>query len=245
MVNNTGIRSLISAYDALGLPERKSISEIPPDISIESILQKITNPGIAARLGASERTIEAIHHLELTANLLDAYSETGDRRFLMAADREYAHVLNILPDPVRLTVQLRSAAALSYFHYERDVINRIKKGEFFLIEETIEYLFRRGSDAPIYAAVLSADGIFDRTLTAGFRLRQALWDLEDDTRDLQQDMLTIGANVLLMSTMNGNKSLGTIADSLYAQAHILSLPEPMITAIDMQYQKTAAALENL
>ena len=88
-----------------------------------------------------------------------------------------------------------------------------------------------------------SDGIHAPGITSGFRVRQALWDLEDDIRDVQQDRNTIGANVLLMSTIKGNDGLKTLADSLYEQALVLPIPKPLVDAIKEQYQKTLVALE--
>ena len=237
-----GIRSLVAAYDALGLPEQRLQDAIPPDVTLDDILAKITNPGIAADLGASETTFQAIHHMELIANLLDAYSETGERTFLHSADAEYQKCLRLLPPEIRALVQLRGAAALSYFQYEQDVALRIQNGERFLEQEVVEYLLRRGSDSPLYTAILLVDNISGPALTAGFRLRQALWDLADDIRDVEQDRRTIGANVLLMSTVAGTTGLRTLADSLYEQGRELPLPMPLQRAIGRQYERTIAAL---
>jgi len=235
-----GMHSLIQAYDALGLPAIPLVT--PPDVSLEAILGKITNPGIATALGASQATVAAIHRAELTANLLDAYSETGDRAFLVSADAEYRTLLGLLPPDVSALVQSRGAAALPYFLHEQDVAGRISRGEFFLEEEVAAHLLWRGSDAPIYSAILLADGIMGPGHTAGFRLRQGLSDLVDDIRDLEQDMRGIGVNLLLMSTVGTEPGLRNLAMNLYNQARLLPLPTPLLRAIEREYEQAIALL---
>lgn len=232
--------SLVAYFDAMGAI-RTDFSPVP-DASMDKILPKITNPEIARKMGASPIVVQTIHTIELTANLLDSFSETGERSFLVQADDIYRKMLIELSLPIRETVQLRSAAALSYFYYEADVARRVRNGEQFLEEEAIEYLLRRGADAPIYAGILAIDGITDLGLTAGFRARQALWDLEDDVRDLEQDRESIGANVLLLSTKGKKRNLLRLADSLFRQSRRIDIPTPLSDAIEDQHEKTVMAL---
>ena len=239
------MESLIKALDALGFPEPRRVEQLPADAEIEQILAKITNPGIAVYLGATEHTVGMIHHAELAANFLDCYAETGHWQFLEAAEHEYHLVLNGLKEEARTTFKLRASAAITYFHLERDFAERIRKGDLFLKEEVIRYLVSQGSDAPIYVAILSNDGIRIPGSTAGFQGRQTLVDLEDSVRDLAQDMNTVGANVLMMSTVANKNALGEIADSLALQCLRLPLPKPLLMAVEKQYEKTISALSYL
>lgn len=212
------MESLIKALDGLGFPEPKRTGQLPPDTSMDEILAKITNPHIAIALGASEETVRIIRDTELGANFLDCYAETGQRRFLNAAERKYQMVLRSLNLEARHALKLRASAAITYFHLEMDYAERIRRMDLFLREEVIRYLLSQGSDAPIYAVLLLNDGITIPGLTAGFQARQSLWDLEDSVRDLYQDMKTVGANVLSMSTVSNRRGLREIADALLCSA---------------------------
>ncbi|OGK38868.1 hypothetical protein A3F34_00465 [Candidatus Roizmanbacteria bacterium RIFCSPHIGHO2_12_FULL_44_10] len=234
--------SLFEVFKSLGLILAKPVDRVPRDIDIDTILAlKLTNPQIAKSLGASDVTVEIVRAVELTANILDSYSESGDVGYLQEADRMYTETLLKLSSSVRKEVILRSAAALTYFHHEAAVALRIKRGEQFLQEEVVEYLLRRGSDSLIYEGLLKRDGIWSPGLAAGFRVRQALWDLEDDVRDLEEDKRTIGANVLLLFT-NSTYDIGNLASSLLNQARQLEIPNPLLEAIEDQYELTSSAL---
>ena len=233
--------SLARVFDAFGLIKKPNGIKVE-DTSEEAIVQKITNPKIAEAMGASPRTIALIGQTELTANLLDSFSETGERQFLLKADETFQRAVGALPEGVRELVLNLSKAAMTYFYFEAAVARRIKNGEQFLNEEAIEYLLRRGADSTIYAAILQTDGITSPGLIAGFRARQALWDLEDDVRDLEQDRLSIGANVLLLSTNGNKRTLRGFADELLQQSRDLLIPHPLGRAIEEQYEKTIAAL---
>jgi len=232
--------SLTRIFDSFGLV-REQVTK-PQDTSEEALAGKITNPKIAEAMGASPRTIALIGQTELTANLLDSFSETGERQFLLKADETFQLAVGVLPEGVRELVLNLSKAAMTYFYFEAAVAGRIRNGEQFLNEEAIEYLLRRGADSTIYAAILQTDGITSPGLTAGFRARQALWDLEDDVRDLEQDRLSIGANVLLLSTGGSRRTLRNFAGQLLHQSRRLDLPMPLRGAIEEQYEKTIAVL---
>ena len=133
-------------------------------------------------------------------------------------------------------------AAVTYFHFERKVAHRIKQGDQFLREEASEYLLRRGEDSTIYAAILLSEGIQHPGLISGFRIRQALWDLEDDVKDLAQDRDSIGANVLLLSTRGNRRVVKGFADSIVLQSRGMEMPQPLHLAIEEQYEKTKAAI---
>lgn len=234
--------SLFEVFKSLGLMAEVPSDKVPSDIDIETILaQKLTNPQIAKSLGASDTTVDIVRAVELTANILDSYSESRDVGYLQEADRIYTGTLIKLPSNVRSEVILRSAAALTYFHHEAAVALRIARGEQFLHEEIVEYLLRRGSDSLIYEALLKREGIWSPGLAAGFRVRQALWDLEDDVRDLEEDNRTVGANVLLLST-TGVYDIRSLAYSLINQSRKLDMPGPLLGAIEEQFELTMVAI---
>ena len=133
-------------------------------------------------------------------------------------------------------------SAITYFYFEKDIARRIKRKDQFLREEAAEYLLRRGEDSTIYEALLEADGIRSRGLTSGFRIRQALWDLQDDVEDLEQDRLTIGANVLFLSGGTNRRIFVELADSLLRQARVFDMPITLKMAIEEQHQKTRGSL---
>lgn len=236
------IISFLEIYSLLGLVPNGIVSYAPKDTSWEAISMKISNPQIAKNLGASPQTILAIKNIELTANPLDSFSETGKKGFLEIADNIFNQTLLALPKQTQEIVLTRSMAAMTYFYFERDVAKRIKRKDQFLKEEATEYLLRRGADSTIYEALLETDGIRSPGLTSGFRIRQALWDLRDDVEDLEQDRRTIGANVLLLTTGTTKKVLGELARSLLEQAKEFSMPNPLKMAIEEQYQKTIDSL---
>ncbi len=236
------VLSLVQVYDALGLIQERQSGYVPTDTSLERVIPKITNPQIAKDLGASPQTIAAINNVELTANLLDSFSETGQRHFLQQADSIFNQAVIALPPSIQEVVLLRSIAAMNYFYFERDVAKRIKRKDQFLLEEAAEYLLRRGADSAIYEALLEVDGIRSPGLTSGFRVRQALWDLEDDVEDLEQDRLSIGANVLLLSGGENRQVLRRLAESLLRQARLFDIPTALKKAIEKQYQKTRDSL---
>lgn len=236
------IVSFLEIYSSLGLVPNGRINYEPKDVSLEAVFAKITNPQIAGKLGASPKTVAAIRGIEFAANLLDSFSETGQRHFLEKADDVYNQTLITLPKPIQEIVLIRSMSTMNYFYFERDVARRIKRGDQFLKEEAAEYLLRRGADSTIYEALLEADGIRSRGLTSGFRIRQALWDLRDDVEDLEQDRLTIGANVLLLSGGTNQRIFVELAESLLRQARAFDMPIALKMAIEEQYQKTRDSL---
>lgn len=234
--------SLRRIYDAFGLIRQEAPSYLPPDTSIEEIMKKVTNPKIAVELGATPTTIAAINGIEVAANLVDSWSETGIVGYIDQADIVFDQAVSPLPAEVAETVRRCTIAAMTYFYYEAYVAQRIKRGEQFTIYEAIHYLLSRGADSIIYREILRADGIEHPGLTAAFRVRQALWDLEDDTRDLEQDRLSTGANILLMSTKGNKRSIRQIAHTLWTQSRDLNVPITMKTAINEQYESTVFAL---
>lgn len=235
--------SLVKVFDAFGLVKANTpIESWPDDTSIEAIQKKITNPQIARAMGASERTVSIVYGAELTANLLDSFSKTGERNFLTQADYVFQEMLTLIPSADRDLVLNLSRGAMTYFYFEAAVAQRIKSGDQFLDEEAIEYLLRRGADSTIYAAILQADGIVSPGMIAGFRARQALWDLRDDTEDLEQDRMTIGANVLLLSTRGNRRNLRRFAHHLLEQCRTLDIPMPLQKVIEQEYEITIAAL---
>lgn len=236
------ILSLVRVYDAFGLIREKPLGHVPKDTSYEAILQKITNDKIAEVLGASPPTVAAIRGIEIAANLLDSFSESGEKHFLEEADRIYNQTVIVLPKPVQEMVRLRSISAMNYFYFERDVARRIERQDQFLKEEVAEYLLKRGADSIIYEALLETDGIRSRGLTSGFRVRQALWDMRDDVEDLEQDLLTIGANVLLLAGLTSKGALIELAESLVTQARQFDIPVALKMATEEQYQKTKDSL---
>lgn len=233
--------SLQRVYDAFGLI-RESPKIIPPDISLDAITQKITNPKIAQAMGASPEIVSVIHQAELTANLLDSFSESGERSFLELADQTFQLTVDSLPPQTRELVLDLTKAAMTWFYFESAVATRIKSGDQFLSEEAIEYLLRRGADSAIYAALLQANNISSLGMIAGFRARQALWDLRDDVKDLEQDRESTGANVLLLSTQGDRRTLKRFAVQLLNQGRKIDAPTPLKSAIEEEYELTAAAL---
>lgn len=235
--------SLEKVFDAFGLIKGDiPVDSWPDDTSLEAIKGKITNPAIAQAMGASPQTVDIVYGTELAANLLDSFSETGQRHFLTQADEAFQIAMALLPDNGRKLVLNLSRGAMTYFYFEAAVAQRIKARDQFLNEEAIEYLLRRGADSTIYAAILQADGIASPGMIAGFRARQALWDLRDDTEDLEQDKRTIGANVLLLSTRGNRRTLRGFASSLLQQGRTLDIPTPLKTAIEKEYETTISAL---
>lgn len=233
--------SLVKVYDAFGLIRERS-GVVPIDTSVESIAPKITNPRIAEAMGASPHSVAVIYLVELTANLLDSFSETGQRRFLFEADGAFQRAVRSIPkEGLRLFLDL-TKSAMTYFNFEAAVAQRVKNGDRFLNEEAVEYLLRRGADSALYAAILRADGILSPGLIAGFRARQALWDLQDDFEDLELDRQSTGANVLLLSTQGDRKTLRGFANQLVIQSQALSIPVPLKKAIEEQYEKTMSTL---
>lgn len=240
MRNNTF--SIVQVFFALGLLKEKPRERIPNDISLEAIQVKITNPTIAKQLGASPKAVSAIGGIEVAANLLDSYSESGQIDFLYSADAVYQSAIENLPETVREEVLDQSKSAITYFFFEQAVARRIARGDSFLNQEALEYLLRRGQDSTIYASVLGMDKILHPGIVAGFRARQALWDLADDFIDLEEDKRTIGANVLLLSTRGKRKILTSFANSLLKQAMSISMPQPLLQAVEEQYVITRSLL---
>lgn len=228
-----GLTNLIQGFQVIGLTPPKKVAT---DISFGDIELKITNPGIARSLGA-EVSLPLIEQAEWCANLLDSFSESGDWGFIYEAQRRYSQLLLSLNPEVREMIVTAVASAFNYFSFEQVTAMRIKAGHCFIYEEAAEYLLRRGSDSVIYAILLQElDHLDHAGLVTGFRIRQALWDLADDLRDLEQDRLTIGANILLLSDL-GKASLRKLAVSFHKQAAVI-LPEnsPLLTAIEAEYQ---------
>lgn len=237
--------SLRKIYDAFGLIRQEAPSYLSPDTSIEEIMKKVTNPKIAAELGATPTTIAAINGIEVAANLVDSWSETGIVAYIDQADIVFDQAISPLPAEVAETVRKCTKAAMTYFYYEAYVAQRIKRGEQFTLYEAVHYLLSRGADSTIYREVLRADGIEHSGLTAAFRIRQGLWDLEDDVRDLEQDRMSTGANVLLMSTRGKRRNVQQLARTLWTQSRSLDIPIPMRQAISEQYENTMSSLRDI
>lgn len=234
--------SLQRVYDSFGLIGDGAPKVKPQDASVEAIAQKITNPRIAQAMGASPDAVALVHQTEFTANLLDSFSETGERSFLTQADEVFQGVISSLTPETRSLVLDLTRSAMTWFYFETAVATRIQRKEQFLNEEAIEYLLRRGADSAIYAALLQNDNISSLGLIAGFRARQALWDLRDDVEDLEQDRNSIGANVLLLSTRGSRKTLQRFAGQLLNQGRKLDVPIPLKSAIEEEYALTIASL---
>lgn len=94
----------------------------------------------------------------------------------------------------------------------------------------------------VYDALLGIDGIWTPGQTAGFRVRQALWDLADDVEDIEQDRKSIGANVLLLSTRGKKTNLRRLAHSLLVQALHMDMQVVLKKAIEKQYEETLVSL---
>lgn len=237
--------SLRRIYDALGLIRQDAPNYLPPDTTIEEIMRKVTNPKVALDLGASPTTVAVIKGVEVAANLVDSWSETGIVGYIDQADVVFAQAISPLPEDVAETVQRCTKAAMTYFYFEAYVAQRIIRGEQFTLYEAAHYLLARGADSVIYREVLRADGIDYPGLTAAFRTRQALWDLEDDAKDLEQDRMSTGANVLLMSTGGKRRNVQQLARALWTQSRSLDIPIPMRQVISEQYENTISSLSHI
>ena len=121
--------SFVNIFGSLGLLKPENTAIFPKDTSIEAIAAKITNPTIARELGVSPATVAAVNGVEIAANLLDSYSETGDPHFIMLAEESYNDALAGLSPKHRQIVVVSSMAAITYFHYERKIAERIKRGD--------------------------------------------------------------------------------------------------------------------
>ncbi len=234
--------SLRRIYNALGLIKQEESNYLPPDTSVESIMAKVINPKIALDLGATPVTVAAIKGVAVAACLVDFWSETGVVDYIDQADIVYAQALAVLPEEVAETVRRCSKAAMTYFYFEEYVGQRIRRKEQFTMYEAVHYLLSRGADSIVYREILRTDGIDYPGLTAAFRIRQALWDLEDDVRDLEQDRMSTGANVVLMSTRGNRRDIRQLAHALWTQSRNLSIPMPMRKAITQQYESTVSVL---
>lgn len=228
-----GVDSLKDAYYALGLPSRK-VSAIPDEtINIE---QKVTNPRILQSLGVDDLLVEACYNVELAANLLDSFAETGHESFLNLADKRYQSFLSMLPKNMRELMKLITASALSYFHLEQYFSKRIKREDQITLDEVIHYHLSRGADSQVYAEIAKSK-IPSKGLISGFRYRQALWDLADEIEDLSHDVRKLGVNILLMANLDDRGRLNDFADSLFIQSKELDIPPPLFLAIEKEYQK--------
>lgn len=237
--------SLRRIYDALGLIRQDAPNYLPPDTAIEEIMRKVTNPKIALDLGASPTTVAAIKGVEVAANLVDSWSETGLVGYIDQADVVFAQAISPLPENVAETVRRCTKAAMTYFYFEAYIGQRIKRKEQFTPYEAVHYLLSRGGDSILYREILKNDGIDYPGLTAAFRVRQALWDLEDDAKDLEQDRMSTGANVLLMSTGGKKRNTQQLARSLWTQSRNLDIPMSIRQAISAQYESTISSLSHI
>ena len=113
--NSTPQLSLVKVFNAFGLikPETPD-GLLPTDTSVEEIKKKITNPAIVRAMGASEQTVNIVYRTEFAANLLDSFSETGQRYFLDQADEVFQGAMILLPrDGRKLVLNLSRGASLS------------------------------------------------------------------------------------------------------------------------------------
>ena len=232
-----GVNSLVEAYHALGLPERK-VKTIPYEATREGIEEKITNPKILQNQGLDEILLKACYHVEFAANLLDSFAETGRESFLVEADEEYEKFLNLIPKDSRDRMKLIAASALSYFQIEQYFAERIKRGDNISKSEAEFYHLSRGNDAWIYGEILNlANSKKYPGTVSGIRIRQALWDLVDEVKDLDQDKRTLGVNLLLMGGFNSRKNLSEFASRLYKQSEELDISHSLQEAIKKEYER--------
>ena len=151
---NKGVESLVRAYYALGLPKKAEIEV--EDVNPCAISRKISNPDILRAIGVDNSLVDACNDAEMSANLLDAFSETGSMGFLYFADYKYQHFLAALPLGLRGRIKIITASALSYFHIEQYFSERIKRKDQITLNEAITYHMARGADAQIYAELARA-----------------------------------------------------------------------------------------
>ena len=238
----TGVESLFDAYHALGLPSRV-VSTIPFEATRKGIEQKITNPQILQELGIKDDLVEACYHVEIAANLLDSFSETGHEKFLIEADTEYHTFLSLIPRNNRDIMKLITASALSYFHTEQYFAKRIKRGDQITELEAEFYHAERGNDALVYAEIINIENVGRyRGIVSGHRMRQSLWDLGDEILDLDQDKKTLGVNILLMANLDDKKKLRVFANRIYHQTRVLEIPKPLRKAIRTEYERTMSII---
>lgn len=235
----TGLVDLIAAFQSLGL---KPPPHASPDISLNQIQGKLTNAALAKQLGG-QRALVLIDQVEQCANLLDSFSESGAWGYVIRAQHLYHEMLSSLQPQPKGEIATIAAAIFNYFSFEQMVLARMRHGDRFTIEELMEYMLRRSSDAIMYASLLRlCDDINHPCLITGFRVRQALWDLSDDLEDLEQDRLTIGANLLLL-TPSPKRKLRQLATSLRNSSLPLLKTLPLLQlAIDEQYHRICVAL---
>lgn len=233
--------SLVGIYEALGFPPEVSRTLWPTDVSPEQIAAKVIHPELAIQLGG-ERSVPLLSLASYCANLLDAFFETGSREFLIQADHYWRQLVGATPSTHAGTLLNRARSACTFFYYERDLSQRIARGERLLQEEVPTYFLRRGSDAPLYAALLEVDGIRGPAITTAFQAFQGLWDLADDIRDLDQDRKGLGVNVLLLGFGEKPALFKTLADSLAEQGTRADVPRPLRLAVEQQYARTSELL---
>lgn len=189
---------------------------------------KVTHDKLAVALGA-ELVVPQVTKAALTAICIDSYYETGQQQFLAQADRHWRQLLKSLSPSQAEEVSLHGAAATSYFYHEIAMRRRIDRGDRFAYQELVDHLMRRGSDATIYASLLSMAGLKNRSLVAGFRILQALRDFENDLQDLEHDRRSVGANLLLCTVAGQRRWQKQLADELMQSATRLrrGFPRPL------------------
>ena len=235
------VRSLIEAYNSLGLTERIR-KPAPDDASPEAIRAKVTNHIILQNLGVTDRLVEASYNAELAANYADCYAEYGQTQFLIDADKAYRKFLSLIPKESKPLIMNIVGSAIGYFLLEKYFSERVKRNDEFSILEAMHYHLSRGADSQVYAEIAKIENKDSAGMIAGFRHRQALWDLSDEILDLEADKKRLGVNILLMAHLDDKVRLREFAGMLYTPTNVLSIPRSLREHIQSEYDKTVSII---
>lgn len=215
-----GVLCISTAIKSLGEVDRTEIGR--PATDTDDVRKKLSHfTNLANKLGIVAG-MRPLCHVAMVAIRLDDYFETGERSYLEEADREWGDALARLPIGIAREIANMGAAAIGYFYHEKEVRRRIERKDYFLYEEVVEHLLRRGGDAAMYARIASLDGLDSAITVAGFRARQALRDMLNDLRDLEHDRRSVGANLLMLTVAGRRRWLRQIADGLFRGLQRLS-----------------------
>lgn len=141
------------------------------------------------------------------ACLLDFYYETNNSCFYKEAKKQKKALYSTLDKKIKADLNRIEKRILPYFDYEKEIKEKLRKGESFSDKEIKKYILSKSSDAYYSGRLLEMFVPNSTNLVKVFHYRLALSDIYGDLRDFEEDLKHNMPNLLYLHLHNKNHNV--------------------------------------
>jgi hypothetical protein len=136
--------------------------------------------------------------------LLDKHYDEKSYEYKARADAIFEHIMKNATGYVRYAIKHQMATLWAIASYEIKLKERMLNGEIFEKSEIRYHIMQKSSDTVLYSVILDkfVDS-FNPNILQLLHYNQALLDIQDDLKDVEEDIMNRDLNIFLMSS--GNK----------------------------------------